>query len=70
LDARGLGFEAEILYPVQLLGGIGNEHAAGVGDAAKGVVGGEAFATQERREKERGSADARPAVGHDASPLE
>jgi hypothetical protein len=55
---------------MELLRGIGNEHAAGVGDAAEGVVGGEAFATQECGEEERGSADARAAVGHDASPLE
>jgi len=42
-----LGFEAEILYPVELLGGVGDEHAAGLGDAAEGVVGGETFAAEE-----------------------
>ena len=42
-----LGFEGEVFDPVKLLGGIGDEHAAGLGDAAEGVVGGEAFAAEE-----------------------
>jgi len=42
-----LGFEAQVLYPAELLGSVGDERAAGLGDAAEGVVGGEAFAAEE-----------------------
>ena len=42
-----LGVEAEVFYPVELGGGVGDEGAAGLGDAAEGVVGGEAFAAEE-----------------------
>ena len=55
---------------MELLGGVGDEHAAGVGDAAEGVVGGEAFAAQEGGEQEGGSANAGAAVGDDAAALE
>ena len=44
-----LGFEAQVVYPAKLLGSVGDERAAGLGDAAEGVVGGEAFAAQEGR---------------------
>ena len=39
-----LEFEGEVLYPAELFGGVGDERVAGLGDAAEGVVGGEAFA--------------------------
>ena len=42
-----LGIEAEVFDPAELLWGVGDEHAAGLGEAAEGVVGGEAFAAQE-----------------------
>jgi hypothetical protein len=65
-----LGFEGEVFYPAELLRGVGDEHAAGVGDAAEGVVGGEALAAQEGGEQKRRAADAGAAVGYDAAALE
>jgi hypothetical protein len=65
-----LRFEAEALDPVELLGGVGYEHAAGLGDAAEGVVGGEAFAAEEGGEQEGGPANACKAMGYDAAALE
>ena len=53
--------------PAELLGGVGDEHAAGVGDAAEGVVGGEAFAAEQGGEQEGGAANAGAAVGDDAA---
>ena len=55
---------------MELLGGVGDERLAGLGDAAKGVVGGEAFAAQEGGEQKGGSANAGAAVGYDAAALE
>jgi hypothetical protein len=55
---------------VELLGGVGYEHAAGLGDAAEGVVGGEAFAAEEGGEQEGGPANACKAMGYDAAALE
>ena len=68
-DTR-LGFEGEILDPAELLGGIGDEGVAGLGDAAEGVVGGEAFAAEEGGEEEGRAADTRETVGHDGAVLE
>ena len=48
----------------------GTSARAGLGDAAEGVVGGEAFAAEEGGEEQGGSADAGEAVGYDAAALE
>jgi len=55
---------------MELLGGIGNEHTAGLGDTSKGVIGGESFAAKKGGKQKRGSPNARAAVGYDASSLE